>query len=361
MSADSELTSSAIPKLSLFFFSNVTEGASTSPYQQLISMVQLADEMNFEAVWTPERHFNSFGGMFPNPSVLSAALAASTRRISIRAGSIVLPLHDPIRVAEEWALVDQLSVGRTGVAFAAGWQRNDFVLNAGNYKSRQQCLFSSIEKVQSLWSGNPLVRDELSLPDSPEPVEIRTWPMPIQHNIPVWITVGSNPQLFQEAGKRGFNVLTHLINQTWEQFETNCASYRGARAEAGYDIDTGKITLMLHTQAGRPKTEMLPELRPALKSYLSAFMQLSDNLSQSSAAGVVQNQKRQAYTLQWGVEKYLNHYGLFGSASECQEMLVALKQKGIDEIACLIDFGMAEKSVKATIDTLATLLIKEST
>ncbi|NKI73722.1 LLM class flavin-dependent oxidoreductase [Dickeya sp. CFBP 2040] len=357
MSAKAELTSSAIPKLSLFFFSNVNKGASTTQYQQLISMVQLADELNFDAIWTPERHFNAFGGMFPNPSVLSAALAASTRRISIRAGSVVLPLHDPLRVAEEWALVDNLSAGRVGVAFAAGWQRNDFVLNAGNYKNRQQCLFSSIETVLSLWSGNTVVRDELSLPGSPEPVEIQTWPAPLQHNIPVWITTGSNPLLFEEAGKRGFHVLTHLINQTWEQLEANCASYRRARAEAGHDADAGKITLMMHTQAGKSKADMLPELRPALKNYLSAFMQLSDNLSQSSSSQQRQNQKRQAYTLKWGVEKYLNQYGLFGSASECQEILVALKQQGIDEVACLIDFGMAEESVRATIDTLATLLI----
>jgi len=49
----------------------------------------------FTAVWTPERHFHAFGGLFPNPSVTSAAVAAVTTRIQIRAGSVVLPLHHP--------------------------------------------------------------------------------------------------------------------------------------------------------------------------------------------------------------------------------------------------------------------------
>ena len=68
----------------------------------------------FKAVWTPERHFHAFGGLYPNPAVTSAAVAAITTRVRVRAGSVVLPLHNPIRVAEEWAVVDNLSQGRVG-------------------------------------------------------------------------------------------------------------------------------------------------------------------------------------------------------------------------------------------------------
>jgi|GEM_PF-1030198 len=359
MCADMTPITSAIPDLSLFFFSNVTKGTSASQYQQLISMAQQADELNFHAIWTPERHFNAFGGMFPSPSVLSSALAVLTRRIAIRAGSVVLPLHDPLRVAEEWALVDNLSEGRVGVAFAAGWQRNDFVLNAANYKNRYQSLFRSLEQVKSLWRGDHLLRHELSLPGSPEPVEVHSWPAPLQANIPVWITAGSNPDMFEEAGKRGCHVLTHLINQTWEQLDINCACYRQACIDAGFAHKTGKVTLMMHTQAGPEKAAMLEELRPALHQYLSAFMQLSNNLSQPSSPQTGETHKRQAYTLKWGVEKYLTQYGLFGSAAECRQQLIALKQRGIDEIACLVDFGMTEESVRTTIATLASLINKE--
>ncbi len=59
-------------------------------------------------MWTPERHFHSFGGLYPNPSVTSAALA-TIERVDLRAGGVVMPLHHPVRVAEEWSVVFNLS------------------------------------------------------------------------------------------------------------------------------------------------------------------------------------------------------------------------------------------------------------
>lgn len=356
MNASPDLAGDAIPKLSVFCFSDVARDSFAQKYEQLLSTARLADELNFHAIWTPERHFHTFGGMFPNPSVVSAALAASTQRIGIRAGSVVLPLHDPLRVAEEWALVDNLSRGRAGVAFSSGWQRNDFVLNAQNYSDRHAVLFSSLEQIQALWRGESVTRHELSRPGQPEPVTLQTWPPPYQATIPVWVTTGSNPLLFSEAGKRGLNVLTHLISQTRDQLQENCASYRLARHHAGLDPAGGTITLMMHTQAGEERESLSPCLRPALAGYLRAFMQLSENLNAPPAQGQETTDKKQDYALKWGVEKYLHHYGLFGSAAECLTQLKQLKREDIDEVAGLVDFGMPQDSVETTLRTLATLL-----
>lgn len=68
-----------------------------------------ADSHDFSSVWIPERHFTRDGWLYPNPAILQAALARETRQIQLRAGSVVLPLHNPLRVAEEWAMVDNLS------------------------------------------------------------------------------------------------------------------------------------------------------------------------------------------------------------------------------------------------------------
>src|SRR6185295_17743730 len=103
----------------------------------LMEGAKFADRNGFAAVWTPERHFHAFGGLYPNPSVTSAAIAAITQRVKIRAGSVVLPLHHPLRVAEEWAVVDNLSNGRVGLAFASGWHSIDFVLAPQNYADRK--------------------------------------------------------------------------------------------------------------------------------------------------------------------------------------------------------------------------------
>lgn len=124
--------------LSSFYFASDEGGEHSDRYKLLLDGARFADQNGFEAVWTPERHFHAFGGLYPNPSVASAAIAAVTERVKIRAGSCVLPLHHPIRVAEEWALVDNLSKGRVGIAFAAVWQPNDFVLRPENFAERKQ-------------------------------------------------------------------------------------------------------------------------------------------------------------------------------------------------------------------------------
>ena len=96
--------------------------------------------------------------------------------MQIRAGSCVLPLHNPIRVAEEWSFVDNLSGGRVGISFASGWQPNDFVLMPENYEDRKAILSRDIETVRKLWRGESLT---LANPLGKE-VEVRTLPRPVQ-------------------------------------------------------------------------------------------------------------------------------------------------------------------------------------
>ena len=75
-------------------------GELANAYDVLLDSARFADEHGFVAVWTPERHFNAFGGPFPNPSVTGAAIAAVTERVGIRSGSCVLPLHHPVRAEQ---------------------------------------------------------------------------------------------------------------------------------------------------------------------------------------------------------------------------------------------------------------------
>src|SRR5882724_4150589 len=119
-------------EFSLFFFASGTDRPAEQ-YRLLLEAARFADAEGFSAVWTPERHFHEFGAPFADPAVTGAAVAAVTQRVEVRAGSVVLPLHDPLRVAESWAMVDQLSGGRAGLAFASGWNAHDFVLAPANF------------------------------------------------------------------------------------------------------------------------------------------------------------------------------------------------------------------------------------
>ena len=119
------------------FFAGSDRPGADDLYSLVRQAAQFADHAGFRAVWTPERHFHEFGGLFPNPWVLGAALAALTERVQIRAGSLISPLHDPIRIAEEWAVVDNLSNGRVAISFGAGWNADDFVFYPDRYAVRE--------------------------------------------------------------------------------------------------------------------------------------------------------------------------------------------------------------------------------
>ncbi|MET0333652.1 MAG: LLM class flavin-dependent oxidoreductase, partial [Rhizobacter sp.] len=132
----------------LFYFGSddgsYAEATGREKYKLLLEGAKFADENGFHAVWTPERHFHIFGGMYPSPSVAAGALAAMTKNVKIRAGSVVLPLHNPVRVADEWSLVDNLSDGRVGISFASGWQPQDFAIAPQNFADRHNLMFQGI-------------------------------------------------------------------------------------------------------------------------------------------------------------------------------------------------------------------------
>ncbi|MEM7187702.1 MAG: LLM class flavin-dependent oxidoreductase [Bacteroidota bacterium] len=89
-----------------FFYFPTGESTEGDKYKLLVEGAKFADDHGFEAIWVPERHFHSFGDQFPNPSVAAAAVSTITNNIKLRSGSVVLPLHDSVRVAEEWSMID---------------------------------------------------------------------------------------------------------------------------------------------------------------------------------------------------------------------------------------------------------------
>ena len=235
-----------VPQFGLFYW-NVAGRESDEKedkYRLLLESARFADTHGFNAVWTPERHFESFGGLFPNPSVTSAALATITENVQLRAGSCVVPLHSPIRIAEEWAVVDNLSNGRVGISVAAGWAAPDFAIRPESFADAKRVMFESTETLRRLWRG-----ETIPFPGPKGEVKVRTLPRPVQKELPIWVTTAGNPETWIQAGRIGANVLTHLLGQSVEEVAEKVTAYRKAWREAGH-AGHGVVTLMLHTLVG---------------------------------------------------------------------------------------------------------------
>ena len=256
------LPEAALPRLSVMFFA--AENADGDPYSLVIEAARRADAAGFEAVWLPERHFDRFGGPYPNPAVLAAAVAQVTSRIRIRAGSVILPLHDPLEVAEAWAMVDLLSRGRVDMAFGSGWNPNDFALSPDTFADAKGVLRTRLEELRGLWAGGAARRRS----GKGEPVDVTPHPRPMQPELKVWIASTGNPETFAWAGRSGFNVLTMVLGGSMDDVADRLRIYRDARRDAGLDPAAGHVTLMLHAYCDPDPARTLARVKGPMTSYV---------------------------------------------------------------------------------------------
>ncbi len=325
---------------SLFFFSSYRNDAADK-YRLLREAVKYADEEGFRAAWTPERHFHEFGGLYPNPSLTSAALAMITRQIELRSGSVVSPLHDPVRIAEEWSVVDNLSGGRAGISFASGWNPNDFALAPANFADRQRLLFEQIETVRKLWRGESIRRPN----GLGRETDLRIFPTPVQPELPVWVTSGGNAETFRSAGAAGANLITHFLGQDISTLAENIRLYRATRVLHGHGA-AGKVAVMLHTYVGDSTDAVEALVEKPFVAYLESsvgLLRLLDEEGATTPDAVSEEDK--AKILRSAFLRYYKTGSLIGTKSTCSRMVQQLSAIGVDEIACLVDFGVEEEKV----------------
>ncbi len=345
--------------LGIMFFSSVQPAAGEGRYELLLDAARFADANGFCAIWVPERHFHRFGGLFPNPAVLGAALATTTRRLQIRAGSLVSPLHDSLRIAEDWSMVDNLSGGRVAISFGSGWNVEDFVFFPERYGRRQAVMYEQIEEVRSLWRGGRTKR----LDSNGREVELRVFPEAVQRDLPVWVTSSGNERTFASAGEAGANVLTHLIGQDLDELAGKIRRYRAARAGRGLDPASGRVALMLHTFLGPDLEWVRATVRSPFREYLRSALSLEQLAFQAGGAisgghSIQPHEIRERDLedlLDLTFERYFRTASLMGTPESCQRLLWRLEEIGVDEVACLIDFLDDAAAIRRSLPLLAEL------
>jgi natural product biosynthesis luciferase-like monooxygenase protein len=338
------------------FFSHETSDASDDGYHLLLEATRFAETHDFKAIWVPERHFDLFGGIFPNPALLCAALAMITKRIELRAGSLVSPLHDTLRIAEDWAVLDNLSGGRVAISFGSGWNVNDFVFFPERYQNRQAFMYEQIEQVRSLWRGHPEPRQNSYAKE----LKIQTYPLPSRPDIPIWITSSGNEATFESAGRIGAHLLTHLLGQDQNKLAAKIQFYRDSRKQAGFDPEAGRVCLMLHTYLGTDAKAVELTVRRPFRRYLRSAVALENEAARGGGQisggkrGVAQEMSDDLMEelLDLKYERYYDNASLLGTPESRKPLIRQLESIGVNEIACLIDFGVQTGKV---LDSLVVL------
>ncbi|MEU9760843.1 MupA/Atu3671 family FMN-dependent luciferase-like monooxygenase [Streptomyces sp. NPDC047987] len=344
------------PAFSVYFFGDYPQDAAEprhGKYELLMETARFADRNGFHALWLPERHFHSFGGLFPNPAVLAAALSRETERIRLNAGSVVLPLHDPIRVAEEWSMVDNLSGGRVGIGVASGWNANDFVFFPDRFGRHKEVMYEQLEQVRGFWRGDALRR---TTGDGER--EVRLFPRPVQDAPPMYTAVVGNPASYEFAARHDLGVVTNLMTQSVEQLRENIARYRRARARHGLDPDAGRVAVLLHTYLAADHDTARAEAYEPLSRYMRASLSLFSGVTNSLGHSVdlstlseedLETVFRRAYG------RYCDQRSLIGTADSVRPVVDMVTAAGADEIVALVDFGVAPDALRVGLPHIAVL------
>ena len=252
--------------------------------------------------------------------------------------------------------------GRVGISFASGWQPDDFALAPDAYQDRHKILRSGIETVRALWRG------EGRTFRGPEgEVEVSTLPRPVQPELPVWVTAAGNPETFRQAGQMGANMLTHLLGQSIEELAEKLADLPRGLAGGG-PPRRGSVTLMLHTFVaedeafvraqvhGRSRTTCAAP-RTCSSRHASSFPAFRNAGRGKASTGSSRSSPTRDMDalLEHAFARYYETSGLFGTPQSCLAMVERLKDIGVDEIACLIDFGVPSEIVMAQLSHLNEL------
>jgi alkanesulfonate monooxygenase SsuD/methylene tetrahydromethanopterin reductase-like flavin-dependent oxidoreductase (luciferase family) len=150
-----------------------------------------AEELGMHSAWIGEHHFNSLG-VLSCPDLVLAYLAARSKRIRLAPAVTVLPLHHPIRVAEQWATLDLLSGGRVDFAAGRGYDRREYLPFHVSFEDNQGIFEEGMELVRELWAAEGRISHHgrhYSFED------VRITPKPVQQPIPMYVASFSKPSI----------------------------------------------------------------------------------------------------------------------------------------------------------------------
>jgi alkanesulfonate monooxygenase SsuD/methylene tetrahydromethanopterin reductase-like flavin-dependent oxidoreductase (luciferase family) len=277
-----------------------------------------AEALGFEALWAHEHHSEAM--MYPDPLATLATLAGVTDRIRLGTNMLLLPLHHPVRVAQQSAMVDVQSGGRLQLGVANGYSPIDLATFGVARGERGKRLGEGIELIRALWSGDPVTRvgRDFALDG------FRLFPVPLQRPGPPIFLGGQAEVAIHRAAKLGDGYLISTT-ETRSNVGERVSTYRRARAALG--LPDGKLLLnrIVCTVASRAHKQ------EAEQFFATALLRLYDSWGHANVTALSQVER--------APERVSREHFVIGEPEECLEALAPYIELGIDHVACLMSFG----------------------
>lgn len=205
-------------------------------YRETFEYVERAESLGIDEVWLTEHHFVD-DGYCPSLLPVAAALAARTRRIRIGTKVILLPLHDPLRLAEDVAVVDILSGGRFDLGLAAGYRAEEFAGFGIPRAERAERLDEGIAVLRKALTGRPFEHEGTYYRYG----QARIVPPPVQDPLPIWLG-GRSPGAMRRSARLGCHL--QLADFVRANAEADYQSYAAAVAAEGRSVADFRVAVV---------------------------------------------------------------------------------------------------------------------
>ena len=299
-------------------------------YARGLDIAQAAEALGYDGVWLAEHHFSNYGYL-SQPLIMATHLAAKTSRIRIGTAVVVLPLHNPLMVAEQAATIDLLSEGRFDLGLGRGYQQYEFQRLGLDLKDSRGRWEEAIEIVTRAFTEESFSYqgEYYSFP------ETNVLPKPYQKpHPPIWV-VGQSPESIDGAVRRGFHVVTGgaafpigRIEERREQFDA-AVQRHGQEGQLQFGIQQKIHVTESEEEAVKMAEHGLWNMRVSLSLRLGR-----EQVEKGRVTDVpIENEP--------SIQELVDRHFLFGTPDTISEKLTRLQDKlRLDHLNC--DFWLGD-------------------
>ena len=237
-------------------------GSDVEAFGEGFDLVDAAESWGLDSAWLSEFHFNPQRSVLSSPIVTASAMAARTKRIRIGMAVYVLPLTNPLRVAEEAATLDHICEGRLDFGIGRSGFRRAYNSYNIDYDESQERFDEALEVLREAWKGKPFSFDGKFYKVS----DAQVVPQPVQKPTPPMRMAATSPGTFSKVAQEGLPLFVGLRGDGLEALRENLDVYRGAWKEAGHPGE-GSVFLRVPVYAADTQEMALEEPRENITYY----------------------------------------------------------------------------------------------
>ena len=328
--------------------------AEHNRYQETIEQIAVADQLGFDVAWLAELHFYKGFSIMPSPLMIAIAAAQRTRRIRLGTAVTLLPLHHPLRAAEDAAVADLLTGGRLEYGVGRGTIAVHFQgFGVPRDESRER-FEEALEIILAAWT-----QEQVSYKGRfYEVSEVALAPKPLQKPHPPLRIAANSPETAQFAGRKGYDVLVASPINPMPGFYEHIRIYRDALGHGEHPDRSGNVAALLFVNPQESRSDARVQAERSLMHYFQTIV------DQTLVGGRGQYQGSYTYLKQVRdrakaitYETVEQTMAVYGPPEQCIARINEIYERArIDQLVCWFNAGglISNRDVMATMERFAT-------